>query len=520
VPQFRRSLLYGVLIAASLSQGYPSQSVDWRISPEKINISVGDERTLQALDNTAQELSGVEWSINDPSLATVSEQDGRITLVAMKAGVVRVTAVLQGQRRYLDVLIWADQSSLPPGGTHWGMHSIGRDINDIAAVPTGDGPNMLSLEQTSRGDTYLRGTREDGIQIWAWHLQEQTRDVELICGDWLGGALIGANRASDFTLYTVGSNGRTRWKYTLPGSRKAHAYTLDHVVYILSQTKDGTSTLVTAIDKDGAKKFELTVPVSTQHSNMENTGKIRCLPKERNSPLRTIASKLFVDPDGLAYLAFTQHDWGVMADSCSPGAIDASNVSFTRHERIVLWQIHADGTYRDTLVEESTSVSPLLNAAEVSSPTGAIIPDGLGGVLLAVRRSHNSPSDRKPPAPAEFIYRIDGEGNVLYRSLLPSREGELKDGMVLGENNLGFTTRGTLLIAFHVEDGTEAWRWDSGIQGIEVFAALADGSCLVQTPRALVDVFSASQVREVFEGKAMMDWHGQLYRQSGSDEAR
>ena len=38
------------------------------------------------LDDTAQELSGVEWSINDPSLATLSEQDGRITWVAMKAG--------------------------------------------------------------------------------------------------------------------------------------------------------------------------------------------------------------------------------------------------------------------------------------------------------------------------------------------------------------------------------------------------------------------------------------------------
>jgi hypothetical protein len=210
-----------------------------------------------------------------------------------------------------------------------------------------------------------------------------------------------------------------------------------------------------------------------------------------------------------------------MADSCSSGSvIDARNVTFTRNDRVSLWQIHADGTYRDTVVEESKSTAPLLNSEDASSPTGAIIPDGLGGVLLAMRSSHNSPSDRKPPVPAEFIYRINGEGNVLYRSLLPSREGELKDGMVLGENNIGFTTRGTLLIAFHVEDGTEAWRWDSGIQGIEVFAALANGSCLVQTPRALVDVFSASESREVFEGKAMMDWHGQLYRQNGSDEAR
>jgi len=46
------------------------------------------------------------------------------------------------------------------------------------------------------------------------------------------------------------------------------------------------------------------------------------------------------------------------------------------------------------------------------------------------------------------------------------------------------------------------------------FAALADGSCLVQTPAALIDVYSSSQAREVFEGKAMIDWQGQIYRQS------
>ena len=39
-------------------------------------------------------------------------------------------------------------------------------------------------------------------------------------------------------------------------------------------------------------------------------------------------------------------------------------------------------------------------------------------------------------------------------------------------------------------------------------------AALVQTRKALIDVFGSSQAREVFEGKAMMDWRGQLYRQS------
>ena len=189
---------------------HASQRKDWRIAPEKINIFVGEERTLQALDDSAQELSRVEWFINDPSLATMNVQDGRLTLQAIKPGTVRVTAVVNGERRFLDVPIWADPSKIPPGSTHWGMHPIGREIGDIAAVPTDDGPNMLSLEQTSQGDTYLRGTREDGIQIWSWRLPEETRDVELICGDWLGGP---DRRQSCLRLHVV--HGGKQWENAL-----------------------------------------------------------------------------------------------------------------------------------------------------------------------------------------------------------------------------------------------------------------------------------------------------------------
>ena len=510
---FARIPLCIVLLAAFLNRGDAFFSPDWRISPERINIAVGAERELQALDDKAQELTGVEWSINDPSLAAGSEENGRFVLRPLKPGTVRVTAVLNGERRYIDIPIWADESKLPQGGSRWGMHPIGRELGDIAAVPTENGPNMFSLEQTFSGDTYLRGTREDGIQIWAWHLPEPTKDVELICGDWLGGALIGANRASDFTLYTVGSDGRTRWKYTLPGSRKSHAITVDHLTHILSQSKDGTSTLVSAIDKDGALKFQATVPPSHERTNVTKTaGAIHCLPSEGKALNRTLTSKLFVNIDGFAYLAFTQTEWDVLADSCpTAAAVDGRNVRFTHSDRILLWQMQRDGTRRETVIDDSTNTNQLTAPVEISSPTGDIIPDGFGGVLLSVRRPLGSPEDKTAPVFSDYIYRIDGEGKVIYRSLLPRREGELRDGMVLGERNIGFTTRGPLLIAFHVEDGTEAWRWDSGIPGIEVFAALADGSCLVQTPTALVDVFGPSEAREVGKGKAMVDWHGQLY---------
>ena len=99
MPHIKRTLLYLALIATSLSQGYAFQGPQWRIAPERINIVVGDERTLQVLDDAAQEQLGVEWSTNDPSLATVSTQGGRLTLRAVKPGTVRVTAILNGEQR-------------------------------------------------------------------------------------------------------------------------------------------------------------------------------------------------------------------------------------------------------------------------------------------------------------------------------------------------------------------------------------------------------------------------------------
>ena len=85
--------------------------------------------------------------------------------------------------------------------------------------------------------------------------------------------------------------------------------------------------------------------------------------------------------------------------------------------------------------------------------------------------------------------------------------------MVLGQDDVGFAVRGGMLIAFDVRDGKELWSWASGTPEIEVFAALANGGCAVQTPTALVEVDNATQWKEIVKGKAMMDWQGQMFVQ-------
>ncbi|HLM98705.1 MAG TPA: hypothetical protein VK335_05460 [Bryobacteraceae bacterium] len=161
------------------------------------------------------------------------------------------------------------------------------------------------------------------MQAWSWQVPEKTRNVELVCGDWLGGALISANRGDSYTLYTVGNDGKLRWQHTLAGNRKAHAYNLQHLVHVLTQSPDGLVTTVTGLEEvTGEQKFELTVPASHENlTNVQRAGeKILCAANSITSPLRTNTSRLFVNIDGLAYLAFTENEWTLSAASCTPGS--------------------------------------------------------------------------------------------------------------------------------------------------------------------------------------------------------
>ena len=111
----------------------------------------------------------------------------------------------------------------------------------------------------------------------------------------------------------------------------------------------------------------------------------------------------------------------------------------------------------------------------------------------------------------QFVYRLDEGGAVVYKLALPEYQGTLHDGMVLGEDERGYASRGNLLIAFNVRKGKELWRWEASSPEIEVFAALANGGCAVQTATALVEVDNAATAKELAKGKAMMDWQGHMY---------
>ncbi|MGB8522918.1 MAG: hypothetical protein WCD43_08130 [Candidatus Acidiferrales bacterium] len=102
------------------------------------------------------------------------------------------------------------------------------------------------------GSTYLRD--------WAWLMPEKTYDVELVCGDWLGGAEISGNR------------------------------------------KDTSADLAVFDEGQGAEKFELRIPESYENRiNVRRAGlKFVCTSEAVSTPVAAAVSRVYVNMDGYA----------------------------------------------------------------------------------------------------------------------------------------------------------------------------------------------------------------------------
>lgn len=70
----------------------------WRVSPENVNVIVGSDRRLQILNDSAQELHGAVWSVDDPALAQISDDGNQAVFHASSVGTVRVRASLGNGR--------------------------------------------------------------------------------------------------------------------------------------------------------------------------------------------------------------------------------------------------------------------------------------------------------------------------------------------------------------------------------------------------------------------------------------
>ena len=418
---------------------------------------------------------------------------GHALLYPKAEGVLHVVASLDGAAFTAQIKIWPTAPGMTIVGPHWAVPSTGHELAVLQAAPTVDGPDLFTLDRNDKG-IYVRAFTNRGLQMWMWTLPESGGDVELVCGDNTGGAVVTVTRSDSYTLYVVGKDGKLGWQHKFEGIRKGYAVNARNLLHLVNQSVDGTSATISAWDGSaGIEKFKLQVPASYEHQiNVRGSGdKLLCtLGRSASRALHTDTSGLFVNTDGNAYAAFIQKHWTVGTDKCAAGSIvDPQKVYFSRDDQLVLWQIQSDGSHRDIIVDASKQ-SRLAFATPISviSPTGDIIPDGLGGVLLSIRSSPRAVTQKAAGLSDEFIYRVTQDGELAYKLPLPKYAGHLqyrRNG--LRRTRLGFCySRSSMLIAFNVRDGSEIWHWDSGIPEIEINMATAGGGCLVDTPEGLV----------------------------------
>jgi hypothetical protein len=483
------SLLAGLMVAVFPAGSAAQTENGCHISPTVMNIAVGEPRPLQILDAVGNESHSEDWSVDNSELATIAIEDGRPVLHAIAPGIVTVAASIAGSTLTQKITILRDLSKFR--GVHWSVPPLGREIDTVQAAPTlGGSPDFFSLDQAARG-TYVRAFTSLGVQLWLWKLPEEGHSTEFICGDNNGGAILAADQTNSYTVFDVAQDGKLLWSRKLEGVRKGHALNPTDLLHLVNQAEDGTWATIIGIDgTTGNEKFNLKIPGSNEsESNVTRAGdKIICSPgRSASHALRVSTSGLFVNTDGLAYVAFARNDWAAGTAKCAANAVvDPKNVYFSQDDQLVLWQIHADGSLRSTVIDAHKQRTSFTAPITVTAPTGDIIPDGFGGVLLSVRWTHSDRAQKATSSPDELVYRITEDGDVAFKFVLPKYSGALHDEMVLGEKDLGFATRGGMLVAFNVKDGSEVWRWDSGISEIKISMATAGGGCVVDTPDGLV----------------------------------
>lgn len=456
-----------------------------------ISLSVGEEQPLQILDAEGNELSASNWSVDSPELAEIKEVDGHPFLRSKAAGVVHVMAMHEGRTLTEEVKILYLATGMYLTGLRWVVPSTGRELGVLQSVPVQDAPDIYTLDQSDKGAS-IRALTNRGQQLWIWTLPKPDGKLEALCGENLGGAVFAVTRRDSYSLYVVGKDGKLRWRHKFDGVRKGYAVNAENTLHLVNESVDGSSATISGWDAStGVEKFKLTIPASYEGEvNLERSGdRILCAPgRTIDHPLHAATSGIFVNTNGDAYLAFNQKRWILKTDKCVAGSVvDPQTVYFSRDDRLVVWRIQPEGSHREFLVDESRQPHlPLAAPVTITSPTGDIIPDGFGGILFSIRWSSTHATQPAEDAPREFVYRVTEEGELAYRFSLPGYSGTLHDEMVLGEQELGFATRGSQLVAFKVREGNEVWRWNSGEPGLQINMATAGGGCIVETTEGLV----------------------------------
>jgi hypothetical protein len=460
---------------------------NWFISPNLHNMKVGDEAHLQVLDNAFQEVAPDKWSLSNGEIVEMRVIGKRVVLKALHNGEVTITAIKGHDHRSAVVSIWEE---IPKGKSTWAVpkqfgHVLGSHNADYwDPEDSENGPFAYALYEVGMQRT-VHAFTNDGIQLWSWlPAKRSSRKLDVICANHVGGTMVKQQGKLDFEINDLDNQGRIRWTYSGDGEMDAHA--LYDQFYMAQASPDHTQVAIVGLNPEtGTEIFRHQLP--TSHLNMRNVidqaGVPTCMPGHSIETLIPIrASLLHVNVDGDVYMAFTKRFRVVDgADYPAGEPLNLKNVRVSRDESLILVRVSRNGESTSTFLEEQREDDITAERGNFSTiqPTGEIILDGVGGVLVSVQVLHAGVFSKESEKAAEFIYRVTDQGMLAYKFRVPSYAGVLRDSM-RSEDGTAFLTRGSLVVCFDAITGADLWHYDTSVPGIQVTAALSDGGVMVQ----------------------------------------
>lgn len=488
---FLISLLFGVSSFAQPRSAVPS------IQPAEVLIGIGQSQVFQLLDNDGQEIPG-DWAISDPSLAEINLQNGRVKVTTKAVGHAFLTA--GGSQAELDIR--ESTVSMPLTEPRWILHATDGQFTrvvwswklTVGSASDVDGTVDLHFpaffyEDRGARSSHIRAIREDGLEAWRWPRLPSAGEPRLVCGDTYGGVLFSVGNPESRVLINLDSKGRERWRASAPGFRGAMTYNVSGGFFFMLDDPGTNSVRLVGLDSHTGKQtlsYEISPSRETTRNLALRDGQLICASgKETINPLPIFHSGLMTGPEGRSYLMYSERSIVADGGACKDGAvIDLRNVHIVAVQRLVAADIHTDGQVTTQAIEEnrtegSAATKPLIAVF----PTGdLIVGDGDTGTgnFVAVRRVTSYWGSKNPSRVEGMEYRVSSDREVLYRMPVVGPADDKHTITLLGEDRIGFTSRGKFLVAFNQDTGQEKWRWQAKSGFVVLHAALKDSKVLVR----------------------------------------
>ena len=318
-----------------------STTAPYRVSPQNLNLLVGQTRTVSVTDSSGNALTGLDWSTSDAGVVSLSTDDPPvITAVAPGTAIIYVVG--------LPILVTVySGTSLPSGTAIWSVPisaagGSGWPVSMVPAVPSSSGVDLFVLDTSGA----LNALSSDGSVIWKSQAIDVANGLSLPGGGSYGPAQVIPDFSGNALVKapTMGTNAQNLTYYTHNIDRVDASTGAANVIYTF-----GTSCYTACYDLN---RTEVIIPHpsgvlfvqddSTVSLLQPSTGQQLANVSLENSTNWTTAwpanvGQMIVAGDGNAYLPYTFTEASMTGSTSTEWTIQTVN-----HLRLL--RFSADGT--------------------------------------------------------------------------------------------------------------------------------------------------------------------------------